>query len=325
MKKTASPRIRFVEVAKDVYAALTPVRPLDLTDAGLMNNFSNSAYIARGDGLVCDTFFDLAHARELQTFCLQTGGRSPGLVVNTHGHWDHYWGNQVFAQARILGHRDLLQDCAGDKAKLRAFKLLNGSRAAQAAVSGLEGRQLKRYLPQGQSFRFIVQATGRDFDLRGVVPTPPSELFTQDTTLDLDGMQVQLLHLGAIHSSSDTVVWLPAERVLFAGDVFADCSAPTSLAAGKRWLAAMDRILDQLQPEVIVPGHGVVYDRARAENQREYFRALLSQFEQYYTDTISPDELCDRIDVQQYIDHRPRLGWVLAVQAMAGDLRKKKR
>lgn len=323
MQQSASPRIRFVEVAKDVYAALTPAQPLDLTDAGLMNNFSNSAYIARGPGLVCDTFYDLPHARELLAFCRQTGGRAPGYVVNTHGHWDHYWGNQVFAQARILGHQDLLKDCAGDRAKLRVFKVLNRSRAVQAAVSGLAGLQLKRYLPQGQKFRFIVQETGRDFDLQGVVPTPPRELFSRDTTLELDGMQVQLLHLGAVHSSSDTVVWLPAERVLFAGDIFADCSIPASLAAGKRWLAAMDRILDQLRPEAIVPGHGMVYDRARAENQREYFRALLGQFEQYYTDTITPGELCDRIDVRQYIDHRPRLGWVMAVQTMVDAQRKK--
>lgn len=57
-------RIRFIEVAKDIYAAITPAAEMDITDAGMMDNFSNSAFIARGEGLVCDTFFDLPHAIE---------------------------------------------------------------------------------------------------------------------------------------------------------------------------------------------------------------------------------------------------------------------
>lgn len=59
METSKQPRIHFVEVAKDIYAALTPDVPLDITDAGLMDNFSNSAYISRGAGLVCDTYYDL--------------------------------------------------------------------------------------------------------------------------------------------------------------------------------------------------------------------------------------------------------------------------
>lgn len=80
-------RIRYVEIARDIYAAITPVESLDITDAGLMNNFSNSAYINRGEGLICDTFFDLPHARELNEFCIKKSGHTPKYVINTHGHW----------------------------------------------------------------------------------------------------------------------------------------------------------------------------------------------------------------------------------------------
>ena len=142
--------------------------------------------------------------------------------------------------------------------------------------------------------------------------------------LDLDGTEVHLIHLGPIHSSSDTVVWIPSEKVLFAGDIFADCSLPMSLEGGKKWIQVMDYILDELQPEIIVPGHGEVYDRARAENQREYFKSLISQVEQYYTPGIKNDELIAKIDVSKYIDHRPRLAWIMAVNGMVGQLRKKK-
>ena len=86
----------------------------------------------------------------------------------------------------------------------------------------------------------------------------------------------------------------------------------------------MDYILDELRPEVIVPGHGEVYDRARAENQRAYFKSLIEQVEQNFTPTIKNDELLAKIDVSKYINHRPRLGWIMAVNGMAGQLRKKK-
>ena len=118
-------RIRFIEVAKDIYAAITPVTEMDITDAGMMDNFSNSAYIARGEGLVSDTFFDLPHATELKEFCVEKSGQAPGIVVNTHGHWDHFWGNQVFEEATIIGHKDMLKDCTGDEKKVPVFKLLH--------------------------------------------------------------------------------------------------------------------------------------------------------------------------------------------------------
>ena len=142
-------------------------------------------------------------------------------------------------------------------------------------------------------------------------------------TLDLDGTEVRLIHVGAVHSSSDTVVWIPSEKVLFAGDIFADCSLPMSLEAGKQWLKVLDYILDELQPEVIVPGHGEVYDRVRAESQWEYFRSLLNQVEQAYAPELKNDEILAKIDVSPYIDHRPRLAWIMAANGMLGELRKK--
>lgn len=48
MEEFKTNRIRYVEVAKDIYASITPADGLDITDAGMMDNFSNAAYIGRG-------------------------------------------------------------------------------------------------------------------------------------------------------------------------------------------------------------------------------------------------------------------------------------
>jgi len=156
------------------------------------------------------------------------------------------------------------------------------------------------------------------------VPKTPEVLFEEKTVLNLEGTEVHLIPLGAIHSSSDTVVWIPSEKVLFAGDIFADCSLPMSLEGGRKWLEVLDYILDELQPEVIVPGHGEVYDRKRAESQREYFKSLISQVETHFTPNIKNSDLIAKIDVDKFIDHRPRLAWIMAANGMIGELRKKK-
>ena len=317
-------RIRFVEVAKDIYAAITPAEGLDITDAGMMDNFSNSAYINRGKGLICDTFFDLPHAEELKAFCVQKSGHAPGIVINTHGHWDHFWGNQVFGGAKIIGHKDMLKDCAGDEKKVPVFKFLHNSKFVQNLIAGIMTAAFKKHLPVGKNAKFIVRVGDHDFDLNGVVPKIPDNLLEDNTVLNLDGLEVHLIHLGVIHSSSDLIVWIPSERVLFAGDIFADCSLPMSIECGKKWIQVLDYILDELQPYVIVPGHGEVYNRARAESQREYFKSLIAQVEQNYTPGIKNDELIAKIDVSKYIDHRPRLAWIMAVNGMVGQLRKKK-
>lgn len=322
MNSQKGTHFRFVEVAEDIYAAIAPAQELDITDAGMMDNFSNAGLILRGGGLVCDTCFDLPHAEELKAFCVEKLGHAPQTVVNTHGHWDHYWGNQAFAGARIMGHRDMLKDCAGDKSKVPVFRLLHGSRFIQGLLNRVMGGQFKGYLPAGTPFRMVVKQTEHDFDLAGIVPAPPADLFEEKTVLDLDGTRVELIPVGAVHSSSDTVVWLPEERVLFAGDIFADCSLPMNVEAAHRWLKVLDTILDELRPVAIVPGHGEVYDAARAESQRAYFRALVERFDQYYTDMVTEKELIEKINLSDYIDHRPRLAWIMAVKMMLKERRK---
>jgi glyoxylase-like metal-dependent hydrolase (beta-lactamase superfamily II) len=95
--------------------------------------------------------------------------------------------------------------------------------------------------------------------LDGVELVGPDVTFAGESAqIDLGGRVVELIEIGPAHTRGDMVVFLPAERILFAGDlverrflpIFADDDA-----SGSRWLAALDR-LDALQPDVVVGGHG---------------------------------------------------------------------
>jgi len=56
--------------------------------------------------------------------------------------------------------------------------------------------------------------------------THPTDTFADDLVLDLAGRRIELRYLGRGHTSGDIVVWLPAERILFAGDLVEARAAP---------------------------------------------------------------------------------------------------
>jgi glyoxylase-like metal-dependent hydrolase (beta-lactamase superfamily II) len=90
----------------------------------------------------------------------------------------------------------------------------------------------------------------------------PDVAVTADTTLVLGGRRLVLLHPSRpAHTSGDLALWLPDERVLFAGDLLVE-DGVTMVVDGSSagLLVALDR-LAALQPRVVVPGHGKLSER----------------------------------------------------------------
>jgi glyoxylase-like metal-dependent hydrolase (beta-lactamase superfamily II) len=92
--------------------------------------------------------------------------------------------------------------------------------------------------------------------------TWPTLTFTGKMTLWLGKLEVQLLQLGRGHTKGDTVVWLPQERILFAGDLVEfDATPYAGDAYFSDWPATLDR-LAALQPLKLVPGRGAALENA---------------------------------------------------------------
>lgn len=116
------------------------------------------------------------------------------------------------------------------------------------------------------------------------------ENLTQDTTssfsmalaLDLGGQRVELLHFGEAHTRADVVLFVPAENVVFAGDLLEEGADPqvdgsTSLA---NWPTVLDGVLGASNSGTrFVPGHGAVVDRDFAFVQRAEIAMLYSSSE----------------------------------------------
>ena len=109
--------------------------------------------------------------------------------------------------------------------------------------------------------------------------THPDLVYADALTVWLGEREVQIRYLGGGHTIGDAVVWLPQERVLFAGDLVEARAAPymgdASVAA---WQAGTLDAVAALDAEALVPGRGPALRRAAVAEAiaetREYLRAI---------------------------------------------------
>ena len=210
---------------------------------------ANSGLINLGGGVVVDTQSDLAHARQMIELFGKVWPSMPTRVVNTHEDADHVWGNQLFEGAEIIAHRSVPERMRQVAEPKESQKLLHG-------VARMPTRWLLKALHPG------VAAAGlqllEDYNFDGIELVLPTTLFDERYELTLDGTEVHLIYVGPCHQVGDTIVHVPSERVVFAGDVLFRLCAPMGWTGTyENWFRCLDMIID-LDPEVIVPGHGPI-------------------------------------------------------------------
>jgi glyoxylase-like metal-dependent hydrolase (beta-lactamase superfamily II) len=86
--------------------------------------------------------------------------------------------------------------------------------------------------------------------------TWPTITFAREMTVWMGKLEVRISQVGAGHTRGDSIVWLPAQRVLFSGDLVEyNAGIYTGDAQLAEWPATLDR-LAALEPERLVPGRG---------------------------------------------------------------------
>ena len=110
--------------------------------------------------------------------------------------------------------------------------------------------------------------------------THPTDTFADAMTLDLGNRTVELRHLGRGHTAGDIVVWLPEERILFAGDLVEAQAAPyMGDSYPGDWSTATLDAVAALGARQLVGGRGpVVRDAAVAtaiDDTRAFVRTTL--------------------------------------------------
>ena len=154
------------------------------------------------------------------------------------------------------------------------------------------------------------------FDFTGITPTVATRTFDGELTLDVGGVQAQVMMLGPAHTRGDSVVFVPDERVLYAGDLLFIGGTPISWAGPiSNWVTACDRML-ALEPEWVVPGHGPVVAAADINRVRDYLVWVQGEATSRYERGMSPQDAVRDINLGRFaeLDERGRIAQnVLAV------------
>jgi len=260
------------EIAPHVYAALVP-------DRGW--SWSNAGFVARGDGLMVDTFMDARRTREALALLAGAGASQPARLVNTHHNVDHCWGNQLFREREIIAHRRAAEHMAKDLRPEQVAALV----AAKDASPGLAW--------------FADDLRGH-FDFGEVEVTLPNRLIDGDVDLEVGATRVRLLSVGPAHTAGDVVVHLPEDDVVFAGDViFRNCTPLGWEGTFAGWIGALERVLS-LAPAVIVPGHGPLCGPEGAEELIAYFHYVASEAARCFARGLSLEDAAATIELGPY-------------------------
>ncbi len=254
---------------------------------------ANSGLINRGGGVVIDTQSDLPHASQMIELFGKVWSSMPKRVINTHEDPDHVWGNQLFDGAEIIAHRTVperMKEVADPK---ESQKLLHG-------VDRFLTRILLRAIHPG-----LVGAGEQlreDYNFDNIELVLPTTLFDERHELDLEGTAVHLIYVGPCHQLGDTIIHVPQERVVFAGDVlFRLCTPMGWTGSYQKWFECLDLILE-LDPEVIVPGHGPVCGVEGVTEMRAYLEYVQAESRKCFDEGLSSLEAAKKIDFGPYGD-----------------------
>jgi glyoxylase-like metal-dependent hydrolase (beta-lactamase superfamily II) len=189
----------------------------------------NAGFIVTRDGVVVVDALASPQQGERLLRTIRRVTRRPIIwLVLTHHHPDHHFGAIVFrrAGAKVIAHPDtrVLASEAGRDALV----------ADWIRVVGIDAM--------------------RGFEFADV----PDRPVTTSDTLRLGGRTIVVLHPGAGHTAGDLMIWLPTERVLFAGDVLVEDGVTMVVDGNSRELLRALRAIDSLSPRVVVPGHGAI-------------------------------------------------------------------
>ncbi len=184
------------------------------------------------------------------------------FAINTHFHGDHTFGNQVFDEsASIIAHKNV----------------------RKTLISKFGAQHLELF---------------KTFGLPGmddVKLTPPNLVYEKSMNIDLGGFHLELIHSGRGHTDGDTYIYLPSLRTIIAGDLVFNKKFPfMGHAYVDEWIKCLID-MENLDAEIIIPGHGPVSGKPIVTRMKHYLMHLKESVIRQIEDGKSLKETQDAI------------------------------
>jgi alkyl sulfatase BDS1-like metallo-beta-lactamase superfamily hydrolase len=254
--------------------------------------FANSSAVDTDDGLVVVDTSGVFHAKQVHD-TLRRWSRSPlHTAIFTHGHIDHVFGVDLYEEEAET----------------------NGWPAPRVVAHEAVADRFDRYRITGGYNAVINQRQFRAPGLRW--PTDyryPDETYRRRLDIEVGGEAFELHHARG-ETDDGTWVWAPQRRVVFAGDLFIwaspNCGNPQKVQRYPADWARAFRAMSDLEPDVLLPGHGLPIigrDRVRQAltEGAELLESLLGQTLAMMNEGARLDDIVHTVRAPEHLIGRP--------------------
>jgi glyoxylase-like metal-dependent hydrolase (beta-lactamase superfamily II) len=292
---------RFNKVAEGVYHAI---------GTGALQVVGNSAVIVNDDDvMIVDDHVSPAAAWVLLEEVKELTPKPVRYVVNTHFHFDHAHGNQIFgANVDIIGHEFTRQMLTGGKSVAMPL-FQNYLSGLPGTVDGLRKRVAAEAAPEAKAkLQAQLQAAEQNLAAQKELRTvAPNITLRSEMTLHRGSREIQLRFLGRGHTGGDVVVFLPRERVVITGDFLTSGLSNMSDSYPDEWVASLDA-LKKLPFDTVLPGHGEAFtDRAKIDAFQAYLRDVWTEVGRLKRQGVPAEETSKRVDLTRHKGQIPAI------------------
>jgi len=259
------PAPKVVKVNARIHALLGPMALPNKINQGYM---VNSTVIEGETGVILiDTGFTDEIGAHLRAHVAKLTKKPVKVIINTHHHGDHTFGNIAFPGAHVISSE-------------MARKLL------------LEG--------DADWLAIIEASVGRKFPNTKAVPA--TEVYANNTKTDIviDGVKLTLWVPDAAHTLGDLMIWLPEDKVLVGGDILVNQITPNFRdAVVKKWVETLAEV-QKLPAKAIIPGHGPMMSMKEAVAMHGRMAKLYADVEAGYKAGLTDSEIRAKLDLREW-------------------------
>ena len=282
------------KVADGVYAAFAG--PVYKTN-------SNAAVILTNDGaVVVDTHSKPSAAAALYKEIQGVTKNPVKKIVNTHFHWDHWQGNEIYRSAypglEIIASEQTRQNMTKPDAGVGGIPHIERQIAAlPAEIDKLKEEVAKTSDPAAKARveSNLRQAEAFLQELKQMKPAPPTRGVPGGVTKLTDGgREIQLHVVGRAHTDGDVFIYLPKEKVLITGDAVVGWMPFIGDGYPEDWVQSL-ATLEKLDFTHIIPGHGDVAPKSQITFLKNYLADLVDAVKKAAADRATLDEMKSKI------------------------------
>src|SRR5215472_11256931 len=292
---------KFEKIADGVYYATGTVPGLGSNNVVVVNDT---------DVLIVDTGTSPAAARAFVEDIKKLTDKPVRYVVNTHWHYDHTAGNQIFGpEVQIIATDYLYQMLATADVLHREPFFTSQVTTLSARIDTLNGQiaaegnaQQKAALQKDLADAQRLQQNNSEIKV-----TPPTIHYSTKMVLNRGGREIELLFLGRGNTGGDTTVFLPKERIVCTGDLMESRLAYMGDAFFSEWITTLEE-LKKLDFAVDLPGHGVPFaNKSLITAYQAYLTDLVNQVTKLKSEGVAPDDAAKRVDLTAHAKDFPQI------------------